>query len=360
MGETSRSPTIPASSRALGEALVLAEEILRNLELGEIPLGRIVLKAGRLARLLNDFVTERMMDYEAGGYPKTPAGFTSEVWEVGGLAGRHFIGEDKDKKPQHYMFAESIEELEAEVDSAKAALAVSHDPDVSYSSANPNQLFFPQGNAMERMRLQRQIEQATRRVGQCRRFIHQYVRAKYYELKFSGIAQDIFARLRERVDSKIGNVVPDAVKRLSAAADNLQSENPEDWANAAHSCRRILVELADAVFPASPDQEVEVDGAVRSIRLDRDAYINRLMTFVTEQSGSKRFQEIVGSHLRYLGDRLDSVHKAAQKGSHAEVTREEAERCLVFTYLLVADIVSLVDSNSRHATESASKNKKAV
>ena len=79
----------------------------------------------------------------------------------------------------------------------------------------------------------------------------------------------------------------------------------------------------------------------REIKLDKDHYINRLMCFTQDNSSSSRFEEIVGSHLRFLGDRLDAIFKAAQKGSHASVGREEANRYVVYTYMLVGDILSL-------------------
>mgnify|MGYP000465787542 CR=1 FL=1 len=47
--------TIPPSRQALEEALELSAEILKNIELSDMPLALIALKASRLARLLNDF-----------------------------------------------------------------------------------------------------------------------------------------------------------------------------------------------------------------------------------------------------------------------------------------------------------------
>ena len=48
------SDLIPPTRAALAEALELSSEILKNLELGEVPLSNIALKTGRLSRLLND------------------------------------------------------------------------------------------------------------------------------------------------------------------------------------------------------------------------------------------------------------------------------------------------------------------
>ena len=45
--------------------------------------------------------------------------------------------------------------------------------------------------------------------------------------------------------------------------------------------------------------------------------------------------------LAYHG-RLDSIFRAVQKGSHAIVTQEEADRYVVYTYLVTGDILSLL------------------
>ena len=128
---------------------------------------------------------------------------------------------------------------------------------------------------------------------------------------------------------------------LAAVYENLQSENPEDWANAVHSCRRILQDLADVLYPARADIEEEINGKKRIIKLGADNYVNRLIAFLEEKTDSERFEEIVGSHLKFIGDRLDSVFHAAQKGSHAVVTKDEADRYVVYTYLVVGDILRL-------------------
>jgi hypothetical protein len=104
-----------------------------------------------------------------------------------------------------------------------------------------------------------------------------------------------------------------------------------------------LVDLADAVFPPTDEERaVEVNGKMIRIKLGKDHYVNRLMAYIQDSSGSERFVDIVGSHLRFVGERIDSVVKAAQKGSHDTIVRrEEAERYTVYTYLLVGDILSL-------------------
>ena len=71
---------IPPSRVALREALALSEEILKNSELNEMRLANIALKASRVARLLNDFSHQRILEYEASGYPSTPDGVPLGRW----------------------------------------------------------------------------------------------------------------------------------------------------------------------------------------------------------------------------------------------------------------------------------------
>jgi len=336
---------VPPSKQALREALALSDEVLRNIELSELPLANIALKGSRLARLLNDFDSQKVMEFEASGYPYTPDGVHPDIYALAVAAGREY--QQKDSKTgtiKDYVYTTSIEELEQEVRSAEAALASARDPDISVSSANPNQMVGnPVGNKFERDTIRTNAARAQRRLSTRRSYIYSYVLRKNHELRFSGIADDIFSRIREKVDSAVGEKVPGAVQKLAAVYDNLRSENPEDWANAVHSCRRILQELADSLYPARADVVKVIDGTNKIIKLGPDNYINRLIAFVEEQTTSKRFSDIVGSHLGFIGDRLDSVFSAAQKGSHSEiVSREEADRYVVYTYLITGDLLSLL------------------
>ena len=341
---------IPPSKKALVEAFELSTEILRNLELNEIPLPNVALKGSRLARLLNEFDMQKILQYEAGGYPTEPEGVPPESWRLAVLARRKFASVDtKTQKRNEYIYTSSIVELEEQLRLAEASLAAARDPDVSVASANPTQYVWnPVGNFNERNTLRQSITTASQRLASRRTMIHEYVLRVHYELKFSGVADDVFSRVRDRVDSTISRIVPDAVQKLTAVYENLQSDNPEDWSNAVHSCRRILQDLADAVFPASDEQRViEIEGKKRTIKLGKDQYVNRIMAFVESKSGSQRFNDLVGSHLYFLGNRLDSVFWAAQKGSHTIiVTRQEADRYVIYTYLISGDVLSLLSSES--------------
>jgi hypothetical protein len=254
-------------------------------------------------------------------------------------AGRAFTHHDLVAKNQReVVYVESIEALEAAVRSAEIALSKIVD-------VPKRPMEFMSDAAIARGAQLQAIRQATDRLASRRSFIHTYVMHRYYELHFSGIASEIFSRVRQRVDKTIANAIPDAAQRLTAIYDNLESENPEDWSNAVHGCRRILAELADVVFPATTEQRTVQtnEGKTRAVKLGQDNYINRIMAFVQDRSKSERFAAIAGSQIGFLGDRLDALVKAANKGSHDTiVSKEEADRYVVYTYLAVGDILSLI------------------
>lgn len=340
---------IPSSPQALEQALTLSEEILTDIELIRIPLSSVALKASRLARLLNDHDNEQAMAYEASGYPIELGIIPSEPWRLAVLAGRNWTqADDKTGQKKEFAYVESISQLEDQLDVSKRSFDAARDPNVSLTSANPSQYVFPpSGNYNERQGLRNQAALASQRLSARRSFIHRYAYNIHYQLKFSGVASEVFSRIRNRVDSSIVELVPDAVRRLAAVYENLRSENPEDWSNAAHSCRRILRDLADAVFLSQPDPRTGTSqGKEISIALGPENYINRIMCFVEDNSQSSTAKAIIGSDLKFLGNRLDAVVAGAQKGSHADiVTREEADRIVIHTYMILGDVLTLKDAS---------------
>lgn len=70
-----------------------------------------------------------------------------------------------------------------------------------------------------------------------------------------------------------------------------------------------------------------------------------LTEFLTKSSDAPSYQNIVGSQLQFIKDRLDSLLNASHKGTHTTIiSKEDANRIVVYTYLLIGDILSLVKS----------------
>lgn len=65
------------------------------------------------------------------------------------------------------------------------------------------------------------------------------------------------------------------------------------------------------------------------------------MDYIESKSSSNSFNSIVWSHLKFIWERLDSVYNSANKWTHKTLTKEEAERYVIFTFIILHDILSL-------------------
>lgn len=332
-------------SNRINECTGLAEEILKNIELSEIPMANIILKCLRLCRLLNDPIGTEWFTYETSGYPKTDKGFlTSDAWRVSKLAGRHYFEKekDKDKEPQEKAFIVLIPEIEEQIVALKLRLTAATDPNISISSANPSQYVSANhGNSTERTYAIRNISENTERLSKVRGCIYKYVLDLRNNLVYGNVVEDLFTRFRAIVDNRVQELCPDAIKKFMSAYENLSSENSEDWANAVHSCRRILKDVADNLYP--PTDDIVVKG--KPIKLGEEQYINRLIQYIESNTQSESYKSVVGSSLASIGERIDSIYNATNKGTHTEVTKAEAERYIIYTYLLIGDLLSLKEKN---------------
>ncbi|EKJ88435.1 hypothetical protein CLV96_3264 [Leptospira meyeri] len=328
----------------LKEALALSQEVLGDIELSRIPLTNIALKASRIARLLNDIDFQKIFSYEAAGYPTTPNGISGEIWQLMLKSNRVFEQKKSiTNEIESLAYRNSILELENLLDAYKQGIDAARDPDLSVSSANPSQrVLLPTGNKDERARLISNISTTSSRLSERRNFIYQYALSKYNELRFSKINENIFVRYSSGFIDIIEKILPEELPKFSAIYSNLDSDNPEDWANAVHSCRRLLQSVADKLMPSTEDRKISLpDGKEKKIQMGKDKFINRLIYYIETKSDSERFQELIGSDLTHIGERIDSVFQASQKGSHSSIKRQEADRYVIHTFLLLGDILSL-------------------
>lgn len=154
------------------------------------------------------------------------------------------------------------------------------------------------------------------------------------------ILWNIFTESRISTNEKLMELCPDSIRKFISVYENMDSDNPEDWANAIHSCRRILNDFADSIYPPSDDPITLKNG--KTIKIGKDQYINRLIQFIAGKSDSKTYSSVVGADLQSIGERLDAINNAVCKGTHTDITKDEASRYLIHTYLLIGDIIHLM------------------
>ena len=155
-----------------------------------------------------------------------------------------------------------------------------------------------------------------------------------FDLKFGGIIETIFEDTKKLVDSKLVDVCPDAIEKFTSAYERLKETNPESWAQAVTTCRRIFKDFADAIYPPK-------DTLVKGRKVGEYEYINRLWAFASENAKSNTNKELIQSEVDYIGRRIDSLYDLTCKGTHAEISKDEAERVIIRTYLLIGDLIKL-------------------
>lgn len=318
------------NSQRIKECTELSTEILKNFELSELPVSKIILKCLRLCRLLGDEDGILLFTYESSGYPSTPTGMTADAWRISSLAGRRYfenITTKSGSERKEYAKTLLIAEIEEIIAAEKIRLSAATDPNISLSSANPNQFITPgQGNVLERNNIVKDIASHQRWLQKITGSLYQYVLQIYNKLMYGNIIEDTFTSARMSVNDVLSKICPKAIEKFVSVYSNMDSENPEDWANAVHSCRRILVDVADALYPPQ-EEPITING--KKIKIGADQYINRLIQFISSKEGSKTYRDVVGSDLSSIGSRLDAINEAVCKGTHTAVSKEEASRYII-------------------------------
>lgn len=301
--------TTQRSRRA--EALDLAEQLLNDIEMSGISPMDVARKTSRLARLLDDASAMAWLSFEVGGYP-TP--LTVDATVAARRSNRVVPVEETDDDSEKVITG-TLGQMGVLMESAKARITV--------ASALP----------VERNEAHKLVVQFQPVLDKVVGSMHGYVVERYQELRFGSAVESAFEIVRRDVDSAISDLVPEALPMLSAAFENATSDNPEDWASAAGTCRRLLKAVADALRPPGD----AVDG--RS--MGDTNYINRLVDWILANSKSRTAAKVATADLAYLGERLDAADTAGHKGAHSEVDRFDASRFITGTYLILGDVLRI-------------------
>jgi len=307
------------------EALALAEEILGDVELARLGPVDVARKTGRLARLLDDTAAMQWIVYEIAGFPQKLDGLATAAATTSNRTAPH--AEDGSLQ----WWTRHLAGITADAEAARTELANS----AGDTSSSEYAAVVERQKSDRKRELANIIAAREELVQKIVGSFYDYAAAKYQELRFGAAVQTAFEVVRSDVDSRIAALVPDALPKLSAALENTTSDNPEDWASAAATCRRLLKAAADAIRPPGPVKNNRV--------MDDEHYINRIVDWIITSSASRTAADLVAGDLEYLGRRLDAVLDAGHKGVHAEVSRFDASRFVTGTYLLLGDILRIAE-----------------
>lgn len=307
----------------------MAQAILSDFDKG-LPVTKIARKCEHLGRLLDDQFIEAYVDkcmtwrkqQDIGSLLKSlkGAGVTDQVSGVvqfledykvkGASVADYLLG--LTANAEFTFFNESLPSAETFVQNARKK--------ANYSIAQADFLS--------------SIEEAEHVIDRVATRLHRYASRAYQRLRFGKIPESILEATRRQVDTALARKCPTAVEKFTVAYEELGRTSSENWTNACLGMRRVLLDFADAVYRPR-------DGPVNGYRVGPEDYVNRLWAYALERIKSRRAKDVVIAELKDLGARIDAIYNLSSKGVHAAVGKAEADRVVIRTYLLLADLLSL-------------------
>lgn len=326
----------------LEKALEACEKVLDGIEDNTISTSAALLLCLKIARLTNDVKSIEWLQYEYGGYPRTEDGFIeSAAWKIAYDHGRGYVSEGKS-----IIFIELVSELEEKIKSEHNAV---NNFTTQGASVSGDKAFIAMQNLTNSVKgstihYVNDIAINNKRLSILKSKYYDYALRKQIEISFSNVAGDIFAQYREKVENGFSNLSKDTLLKLQAIEEKINTNNPELYSQALTTCRRLFENTANELFiKYFPDYKEKTYKSLTGKDLDisGDHYKNRMSAVIEKLTGKSEKNSIIGSHIIYLIDWLDNLVNLQCKGVHDEITKQDAIRCIIQTYICLGDILNL-------------------
>lgn len=353
-----------SSSGRIQEIIKISDEVLADLEAGTVPLEHIIPKCLRVARLRNDFDAIKWFTLELNGYRQSdilPDISTQDIRQAIIRSGRGYTKKDEQTgEEQEFYWSQSVTEIEATVQSQQEYLKnlrtpESFQPAVNktsssneiFGSSSSEQVIETLGSVLLNIERQKNsiladIKWGKSLLSKIRAHIYNYVLDVNFQVKFENVTESIFQETKEHVDAQLALICPDAIKKFVAAYGRLSSDNPEEWSQAMSSCRNVLKEFADHVFPARKKLYKKRNGETLRVT-DKDSK-NRLLAFIDiNTTGDKN--KFLSSRASDLENRLHTLHDLLSRGTHAGLNITDVRMLVLDTYFLIGSLLGLISQD---------------
>ena len=244
------------------------------------------------------------------------------------------------------VYVRGVEELEARLEYLERCFETAVPP----AGLHPVDLYFvDQEKSQVRVTLGALAQDARMILSRIRQRVHDFLSATEHQLIYGQLNSDIFEHNRRFVDSRLHEIAPKALDKFVTIYQRLREDDPEARSHALTSCRRLLKDLADNIYPPSETPVKGHDGKER--KLTEDRFVSRLWQFVAEKVQGRKSGDLLLVDIDDLGNRIDKINDLICKGVHAEVSPFEVNQCVIQTYLIVGDILRLYDQQSAISSE---------
>ncbi len=329
------------------QALEACEKVINGIEDENISVLSALLQCRKIARLVGDLEGQEWLGYEFGGYPRDEKGFiAAEAWKKAKEHGRVFKEEKTTGSYSDSMFPELCAELETTIKSMQAAL---NNYTTQGFSAGGQYAAIATGNltlavSKQTNNLLLNIKASEKRLSILKSQYYDYAVKWQIELTFGHLTKAIFDSYQEKIDQYYSLLPKAILQKMSTIENMMQDGNPEKYAHVLTTCRRLWSEIANQlfseVFPNHPGDTYETLSG-RTIVISEGHDNNRLSAVIEKLQSKAAKNTLVGSEILYLVDWLEQINDIQNAGVHSDVTEEQAERCIIHTYIALGDILSL-------------------
>ena len=324
------------------KALEACEKVIDGIEDSTITTESALLQCSKIARLTNDEENLIWLQYEYGGYPKNNDGrVISDAWNIAYKKGR---GYQKDGKL--YISTELASELEEKITAQQKAVGnfTTNGASVSGELALLAMDRLTTNVHRSTITMVADVAIAQKRLASLKAQYYEYALKKHIELNFGNVATDVFARYREQVDLAFSELSKETLLKLQAIEGKINSGNPEMYSQALTTCRRLFestaVELFSKHFPDYKDKVYKTKSGAE-IDVSGNHYKNKLSAVIEKLEDKSMKKTLVGSNVIYLLDWIDNLSNLQCEGVHSDITKEDAERCILQTYMCLGDVLTL-------------------
>ena len=295
----------------------LSDTILSDLEINQLPISQILMKAKRLARMLHDSDAQRWLDYEIMGYP-----VVFDPDELGSCkkyytGDRPVIRDEKTRRPHSI----GLPHLESYINSTKIE-------SVTKIGANESQ----------KIQILNKHHELVNDFERLKTTIHNYITEVNISLSVGDFAEDIFEDTRLAADTFIRENCPRAGEQLLEIHERMKYYDPDSFSQALAAVQKILITVADTIVPAR--EKVYLDRRGRERSTEPDQYLNRIFSFIEQNSKNDPAVSMIESEMAYIFAKSEHSHEKT-KGLREHISKDDVELAIIHMYLIIAEIAKI-------------------
>lgn len=324
-------------TKRIDEARKVSESLLDELESTSSPIDTILMKAKRLARLMRDSDAQLWLDLETKGYP---AGFSfSDL----GSCKQYAVSGGRLNQEDSTYYTQSLPEIEANAESNEAlldSLRATRAPTTKVKDFLEKRATEALMTTQLKLQKNQKKDYASSKAlySSMKSAIHNFATDTYIAVELGDVAEDIFEGARNKVDTFVRAHCPKAAEKIVAINERMSDGSAESRSAALTSCRRLLMDIADSVFPPSDEEWKDRKGRTRKVGVDQ--YKNRLLAYLADLGESSGSYTLLESELEHLASRLDNIYEKTCKGVHINVSEGETRLAVIYTYLFIGEIAT--------------------